>query len=217
MSASSGMLGHLSTDAQALVKRAWWAFVVGGVAMVLFGLLAFANPGVALFVLATFFAASILVDGVSNIVGSLQNREKDGWWILLLMGLLGATVGAYALFNPPLSIMAFILLVAFEAMALGLFLVMLGYKVRKATSREWMLYLAGALSILFGVLVIVNPMTGSRTIVYMIASWSLVIGALKVAFGFKVRSRSPIQRRANSMRRSWSSLWKRGPRSMRSS
>lgn len=188
MSASSGMLGHLSTDAQALVKRAWWAFVVGGVAMVLFGLLAFANPGVALFVLATFFAASILVDGVSNILGSLQNREKDGWWILLLMGLLGATVGAYALFNPPLSIMAFILLVAFEAMALGLFLVMLGYKVRKATSREWMLYLAGALSILFGVLVIVNPMTGSRTIVYMIASWSLVIGALKVAFGFKVRS-----------------------------
>jgi uncharacterized membrane protein HdeD (DUF308 family) len=188
MSESAGILGRLSTDAQALVKRAWWAFVVGGIAMVLFGLLAFSNPGVALFVLATFFAASILVDGVSNVVGALQNREKDGWWILLLMGLLGATVGAYALFNPPLSIMAFILLVAFEAMALGLFLVMLGYKVRKATRREWMLYLAGVLSILFGVLVIVNPMTGSRTIVYMIASWSLVIGILKVAFGFRVRS-----------------------------
>jgi uncharacterized membrane protein HdeD (DUF308 family) len=187
VSESAGILGHLSTDAQALVKRAWWAFVVGGIAMVLFGLLAFSNPGVALFVLATFFAASILVDGVSNVVGALQNREKDGWWILLLMGLLGATVGAYALVNPPLSIMAFILLVAFEAMALGLFLVMLGYKVRKATSREWMLYLAGALSILFGVLVIVNPMTGSRTIVYMIASWSLVIGILKVAFGLRVR------------------------------
>jgi hypothetical protein len=29
--------------------------------------------------------------------------------------------------------------------------------------------------------------TGSRTVVYMIASWSLVIGVLKVAFGFKVR------------------------------
>jgi uncharacterized membrane protein HdeD (DUF308 family) len=188
MADSAGVLGHMSADAQALVKRAWWVFIVGGIAMVLFGLLAFSNPGVALLVLATFFAASILVDGVSNVVGALQNREKDGWWILLLMGLLGATVGAYALFNPPLSIMAFILLVAFEAMALGLFLVMLGYKVRKATSREWMLYLAGALSILFGVLVIVNPMSGSRTIIYMIASWSLVIGTLKVAFGFKVRN-----------------------------
>jgi uncharacterized membrane protein HdeD (DUF308 family) len=177
----------MGADAQALVKRAWWVFVVGGVAMVVFGVLAFASPGIALFALATFFAASVLVDGVSNIVGSLQNREKDGWWILLLMGLLGAVVGAYALFNPPLSIMAFILIVAFEAMLLGAFLVMLGYKVRKTTSREWLLYLTGGLSILFGILVIANPIAGSRTIVYVIASWSLMIGILKVAFGLKVR------------------------------
>ena len=188
MTDSAGVLGHMSADAQALVKRAWWAFVVGGIAMAVFGLMAFANPGVALFVLATFFAASLLVDGLSNIIGSLQNREKDGWWILLLMGLLGAAVGGYALFNPPLSIMAFILIVAFEAMVLGVFLIMLGYKVRKASSREWVLYLAGALSFLFGFLVIANPVTGSRTVVYMIASWSLVIGVLKVAFGFRVRT-----------------------------
>jgi uncharacterized membrane protein HdeD (DUF308 family) len=187
MSDSTGVLGHLSADARALVKRAWWVFVVGGIALAAFGLLAFANPGAALFVLATFFAASVLVDGVSNILGSLQNREKDGWWILLLMGLLGAAVGGYALFNPPLSIMAFILIVAFEAMLLGVLLITLGYKVRKATSREWLLYLAGALSIAFGLLVIANPVTGSLTIVHLIASWSLVIGILKVVFGLKVR------------------------------
>ena len=187
MTEATGVLGHLSADVQALVKRAWWAFVVGGLAMVAFGLLALLNPGVALFVLATFFAASVLVDGVSNVIGSLQNREKDGWWILLLMGLLGAAVGGYALINPPLSIMAFILIVAFEAMVLGVFLVMLGYKVRQTTSREWLLYLAGAVSILFGILVIANPVTGSRTIVFLIASWSLAIGVLKVAFGLKAR------------------------------
>jgi len=187
MTEATGILGHMSADAQALVKRAWWAFVVGGLAMVAFGLLALSNPGVALFVLATFFAASVLVDGVSNVIGSLQNREKDGWWILLLMGLLGAAVGGYALFNPPLSIMAFILIVAFEAMVLGVFLIMLGQKVRKTTSREWLLYLAGALSILFGILVIASPVTGSRTIVLLIASWSIAIGVLKVAFGLKVR------------------------------
>jgi len=187
MTGSTGVLGHMSADARALVKRAWWVFVVGGIAMAVFGLMAFASPGVALFVMATLFAASVLVDGVSNIVGSLQNREKDGWWILLLMGLLGAAVGGYALFNPPLSIMAFILIVAFEAMLLGALLITLGYKVRQATSREWVLYLAGVLSILFGVLVIANPVTGSRTIVYMIASWSLVIGILKVVFGLRAR------------------------------
>jgi uncharacterized membrane protein HdeD (DUF308 family) len=184
----SGILGHLGADARALVKRAWWAFLVGGIAMVLFGVLAFLNPGIALLVLATFFAASILVDGVSNVVGALQNRGKDGWWILLLMGLLGSAVGAYALFNPPLSILAFILIVAIEAMLLGVLLIMLGYKVRKSTSREWVLYLAGVLSILFGLAVLTNPVAGSRTIVHLIAAWSLVIGLLKVFFAFKVRN-----------------------------
>jgi uncharacterized membrane protein HdeD (DUF308 family) len=187
MAGTTGILDHMSTDARALVKRAWWVFVVGGLAMALFGLLAFSNPGVALFVLATFFAASVLVDGISNIVGSLQNRDKDGWWILLLMGVLGATVGGYALIKPPLSIMAFILIVAFEAMVLGAFLIMLGYRVRKSTSREWVLYLTGALSFVFGIMVIANPVTGSRAIMLMIASWSFVVGILKVGFGLKVR------------------------------
>jgi uncharacterized membrane protein HdeD (DUF308 family) len=65
---------------------------------------------------------------------------------------------------------------------------MLGYKVRQATSREWILYLTGALSILFGVIVIVNPLAGGVSIVYVIAGWALVIGTLKVLFAFKVRN-----------------------------
>ena len=188
MAGAASALDHLSKDAQALVKRAWWAFVVGGLAMVAFGVIALARPGIALLVLATFFAASVLVDGLSNIASSLQNRDKDGWWLLLLMGVLGAGVGGFALFNPPLSIMAFVLIVVFEAMMLGAFMIMLGYKVRKATSREWMLYLGGALSILFGVLVLANPAVGGLQIVFLIAIWSLIIGVLKVIFGLKVRA-----------------------------
>lgn len=188
MAGSASVLDNLSTDARALVKRAWWAFVVGGLAMVAFGVIALFRPGIALLVLATFFAASVMVDGISNVVSSLQNRDKDGWWLLLLMGLLGAGVGGYALFNPPLSIMAFVLIVVFEAFMLGAFMIMLGYKVRQTTNREWMLYLGGATSILFGALVLANPAVGSFTVVYLIATWSLIIGTLKVVFGLKVRS-----------------------------
>jgi uncharacterized membrane protein HdeD (DUF308 family) len=117
MADSKGVFAHLGADAQALVRRAWWVFLVGGIAMVAFGALALVNPGIALLVLATFFAASVLVDGVSNVVGSIQNRDKDGWWIMLLIGLLGAGVGGYALFNPPISILAFVLIVVCVAAA----------------------------------------------------------------------------------------------------
>jgi uncharacterized membrane protein HdeD (DUF308 family) len=188
MASNSGIRGNLGANAQALCRRTWWVFVIGGIASVIFGVFAFVSPGVALYVLAVFFAASILVDGAFNAVGALQHREKDGWWVMLLMGLLGLVIGGYALLNPPVSMMALILLVAIQAILLGVFLAVLGYKVRQATTREWMLYAAGALSVLFGVLVLTNPLAGAISIVYMVACWAIVVGALKVLFGMRVKN-----------------------------
>ena len=117
--ATGEVLRAVGADASALCRRTWWVFLIGGIASVVFGVLAFARPGLALFVLAIFFAAAILVDGAFNLVGAVQNRDKDGWWLMLLIGLLGVLVGAYALLNPPLSIVAFLLIVAFQAFVLG--------------------------------------------------------------------------------------------------
>jgi uncharacterized membrane protein HdeD (DUF308 family) len=188
MANSGGLLGNLGGDAKVLCKRTWWVFLIGGIAAVIFGVLALMEPVTAWFVVSVFFAASVLVDGVFNVVGSVQHREKDGWWIMLLIGVLGIVVGGFALLNPPVSMMAFLYLVALQAIMLGVFLVMLGYKVRAATQREWILYLTGALSVLFGILVIANPVAGSLSVISLIAMWALVTGVLKILFAFRVRN-----------------------------
>ena len=176
------------SDAQILCKKAWWVFLIGGIASVAFGVLAFVQPGIALFVLSMFFAASILVDGVFNLAGALGNRQKDGWWILLLIGILGVVVGGWALLNPPLSMLAFIYLFAIQAIALGVFLLMLGYKVRKATTREWVLYLTGAMSVVLGILVAAQPVAGGVSVVLFIATWAVLLGVLRIVFAFRVRN-----------------------------
>jgi uncharacterized membrane protein HdeD (DUF308 family) len=188
MANANGLLTNLGGDARALCRRTWWVFLVGGLASVIFGVLAFINPGIALLVLAMFFAAAVLVDGAFNAVGAVQHRDKDGWWLMLLLGILGVVIGAFALLKPPISMLALIYLVAFQAIFAGVLIVGLGYKVRKATEREWILYLTGALSVLFGILVIVNPGAGGVAIVYTIAVWAILVGALKVWFSFKVKN-----------------------------
>ena len=188
MANSGGLLGGLGGDAQALCKRTWWVFLIGGLAAVIFGVLAFMEPMTAWLVVSMFFAASVLIDGVFNVIGAVQHREKDGWWIMLLIGALGVLVGGYALLNPPLSMMAFLYLVALQAIMLGVFLIMLGYKVRAITQREWILYLAGGSSVLFGILAVANPLAGSLSVITLIAAWALVTGVLKVIFAFKVKS-----------------------------
>lgn len=175
-------------DAHQLCKRTWWVFLIGGIASVAFGVLAFMQPGLALFVLSMFFAAAILVDGLFNVVGALKHQGKDGWWIMLLIGVLGLLVGGYALLNPPLSMLAFVYMFAFDAIVLGVFLVMLGYKVRQATTREWILYVTGALSILVGIWVAMQPVAGGLSIVWFIASWSIAVGVLRIAFALRVKN-----------------------------
>ncbi len=175
-------------DVRVLARRAWWVFLVSGLASVSFGVLALARPGIALFVLATFFAVDILIDGVSSVVGAVQNRERDGWWLLLLLGLLGSLVGAYVLFNPPLSLLVFVYTVAFQAVAAGVLLLALGWKIRQRTTKEWILYVTGVLSILFGVSVFATPIAGSLSIVLVVAMWSIVTGVLRIAFAFRVRN-----------------------------
>ena len=188
MAGTGGLLSGFGGDARALCKRTWWVFLVGGIAAVIFGLLAFAKPVAAWLVVATFFAASILVDGAVNLWGSIQHREKDGWWIMLLLGVLGVLVGGYALLNPLVSMTAFVYLVAIQAVLLGVFTAMLGHKVREATSREWVLYLTGAVSVLFGILVFVNPAAGGISVIWLIASWAIAVGVLKIWFALKVKN-----------------------------
>ncbi len=181
-------LGKLGADAQALCKRTWWVFLIGGIASVVFGVLAFINPGIALLVLGMFFAASILVDGAVNAWGAFQNRDKDGWWAILLIGLAGILIGGYALFNPPVSMMALIFLVAVMAVVIGVSLLVLGFKIRAETEREWMLYVAGGLSLLLGVLMFLNPGLGGMSLVYTIAFWAILVGVLRIVIAFKVKN-----------------------------
>jgi len=171
-----------------LCTRSWWVFLIGGTASVIFGVMAFTNPGIALYVLAIFFAAYILVDGAVNVWGALQNRGEDGWIALLLFGALGFLFGAYALAVPPLSMIALVYVIAFFAMANGLTSLYLGWKVRKEITTEWILYLSGALSVLFALLVLFQPAVGGIAIAYVIGVWAVIVGLLRIYFAFFVRS-----------------------------
>ena len=177
----------LADGACQFCKRVWWTFLIGGIASVAFGILAFVNPGVALFVLGIFLAAYLLVDGAVNVWGAVTNRDKDGWWITLLLGVAGIVVGAYALFVPIVSMLAIIYMVAFIAMLIGVTSMYLGWRIRKEVSSEWVLYVTGILSVLFSLMILFRPGVGGLSVVYLIATWAVVIGLLRIFFAFRVR------------------------------
>ena len=79
---------------RALARR-WWVLLLRGIAAILFGVLAFAWPGLTLVTLVLLYGAFALVDGVLSLIAAFTGGAKPvpTWW-LVVVGLLGIAAGA---------------------------------------------------------------------------------------------------------------------------
>ena len=78
----------------------WWAFLLRGIAAVLFGLAVyFSTP----FVLIVLFGAYALVDGILVLVAGERESGAGRRWPLLVEGVLGVLAGLFTFFGPVLE------------------------------------------------------------------------------------------------------------------
>jgi uncharacterized membrane protein HdeD (DUF308 family) len=173
-----------------LLSRNWWALALRGLAAILFGILAFAWPGITLFVLIVFFGAYMLVDGIFAIVAAVRAAgEEARWWLMLLEGVLGVVVGLVAFFWPGLTALALLYLIAAWAIVTGIMEIAAAIRLRREMVGEWALVLGGALSVLFGVLLVVIPArAGLLSLTWLIGAYAVVFGILLVVLAFRVRN-----------------------------
>lgn len=178
----------LIKDALAFAKANWWTFLLGGVLYVLFGVLALVRPAEALLALSVVFASLLLIDGIFSAARALGAKGAEGRWWVFFAGLLSILVGLYALLGPVSTVLLFVYVIAFQALLFGVAIFMFGVSIRKAVSGEWVLYLTGVLSVVFGLLLLWAPGAGGLSLSLMIGAWALAIGILRVVFALRVRS-----------------------------
>ena len=170
------------------LKRDWWLLVLRGVCAVLFGVLAFAWPGMTLATLVILFGAYALVNGIFTL--STAFREPGGTpgkGTMVLLGLLGVAAGVLTFFYPGITALTLLVVIAWWAIVTGVFEIAAAVKLRKQLSNEWLLILSGALSVLFGVLLIVMPSAGALSIVWLIGAYAIVFGILLLALAMKLK------------------------------
>jgi len=75
----------------------WWAFVLRGTFAILFGLLCFIMPHMALLTLIFMFGFYALADGVFSIVAAFRRTgpKQIPWWALLLSGIISIIAGGF--------------------------------------------------------------------------------------------------------------------------
>jgi uncharacterized membrane protein HdeD (DUF308 family) len=110
-------------------KRYWWVPVVRSICGIIFGVIAFAYPGLALATLVLLFGAWALMIGASEIaLGFKLRRElRDEWF---LMGLISVVFAALLLWNPVAGAAVLIWLTAWYATVFGVLAIIFGIRLR---------------------------------------------------------------------------------------
>ena len=113
----------------------WWLAIVG-VAGVLAGIIAFVNPIIFGLTLLMLIAAWAIVSGVFEIIGAIRLRKEiDNEWMLILHGLLTLLFGVVLFVMPGAGAVAMIWVIGAYAIAAGVILSALAFKLKGHASR----------------------------------------------------------------------------------
>jgi uncharacterized membrane protein HdeD (DUF308 family) len=171
------------------LSRNWGWIALRGVAGLLFGVLTLMNPLISLATLVLLFGAYALADGVFTVVAAIANRrEEPHWMALLLGGLVGIATGLITFFLPGITAIALLFLIAAWAVVTGIVEIVVAIKLRKVITGEWLLVVAGVLSVLFGVGLVLFPGPGALAVVLWIGAWAIVMGIMFIALALRLRS-----------------------------
>src|SRR2546423_1350819 len=171
------------------LTRHWWVLAVRGALAVLFGLLALIWPGITVLALVALFGAYCLVDGViaigTALFGGVAAAGRRGW--LVVEGIAGVVAGIITFAWPGITTLVLLWLIAFWALVTGVMEIVAAIRLRRELQGEWLLIVSGALSVLFGILLIVWPASGALALITLIGIYALIFGVALIALGFRLR------------------------------
>jgi uncharacterized membrane protein HdeD (DUF308 family) len=164
----------------------WWAAALRGTCAVIFGMFAFATPGIAMLSMALVFAAYCLVDGVSLIAMAVRGARKgERWTWLALNGLLGIAAGLATAVWPGLTVIAFSYLIAAWALVSGTAMLISAFRVKPGHGRIWMV-VGGVAGLALGVLIALAPFIGALVLTFWIGAHALVLGVALLVLAYRL-------------------------------
>jgi len=172
-----------------MLMRSWWILALRGAIALLFGIFALAMPGLTLFSLIAIFAIYALLVGAVSVIGALRNWRSEGWWALLLLGLVSLAAGVLATMRPTLTALALVIVIGVNALVTGALDIFLAAKLRHVMRDEWLLILSAVVSIAFGALIIAYPGAGALALVWLIGVYALLTGVLYLVLAFRANSK----------------------------
>ncbi len=173
------------------IQKNWWLVLLRGVLPVIFGLVAIFLPGILLITILVYFGIVAVICGVFLLIEGFGIKEEDGG-MRILEGVLSIFFGLLFIILPEFILDVVMYLISIWAIIGGIMQIFHAVKLRKLVESEWITILYGVVTLVFGILVLLNIRAGAQALVMFFGAYSIISGLLMIWLSLKVKKINPV-------------------------
>lgn len=110
-------------------------------------------------------------------------ESTGGWWLLLLIGVLGVAVGIVIIAKPGNSLSALAVIAGIFVLLRGIF--ELAASLMRSTQNRGLVAVVGVVTAIVGVLLIRHPVQSILAIALLIGIWLIAVGVIRFVAAFE--------------------------------
>jgi uncharacterized membrane protein HdeD (DUF308 family) len=162
----------------------WWLVLLQGIAAVILGFFLLTSPGATLLILIQFMGIYWFVGGIFSIVAIFIDSSAWGW--KLFSGLLGIIAGIVVIQHPLWSAVlvpaTVVIIIAIEGIIIGVVGLIQAFR-----GGGWGAGILGVISILFGIILFLNPVMGAAALPFVAGAFAIAGGIAAIVAAFRLR------------------------------
>jgi uncharacterized membrane protein HdeD (DUF308 family) len=162
----------------------WWIILIQGIAAIVLGFFLLTSPGKTTVILVDFLGIYWLISGIFSIVSIFIDHTAWGW--KLFSGILGIIAGILIVQHPLWStiLVPTVLIIVFGIEGLIIGVVNL---IQAFQGGGWGIAILGVLSIIFGLILLFNPLIGALALPWVLGIFGIVGGIAAIFMAFRMR------------------------------
>lgn len=166
----------------------WWLLLFKGILSAGMGLFLIITPDTGIALFATLAALFIGLGGVALVAGAFTHRRYNfdwTWW--LLEGLVDIIIALLIIINPAEAAAIVIILVAVWCLVMGVIQIITSINVQYYLPGNLIFILTGAVAVIFGLLLLLNPAAGLKGIIILFGIFALFYGISQIYVSILIR------------------------------
>jgi uncharacterized membrane protein HdeD (DUF308 family) len=163
----------------------WWLVLLEGIFAALFGILLLVAPGNTLVFLVQVLGFYLLIEGILRLVSIFVDSYL--WGLKLAIGILGILGGMLVLTHPLWSAIAIPTYIIYIVGFLAIFQGAVGL-IQMFRGDGWGAGILGILAIIFGIIVLANPLIGVVALPFVLGVFMITGGIAAIVASFSLRS-----------------------------